>query len=154
MTDSEIQDAVDAAIKSLRLEQPPLAFDSVHERSTAHRLAVYFDQLFAGWNVDCEYDRDGQLAKTLMGIAGCDRRKVTDSILPDIIVHHRREGGQDHNLLVVEMKKTATEDSCDRKKLELLTSPNGHYRYKIGLYININGGRFDQTWYKAGQKWL
>ena len=88
------------------------------------------------------------ILKSLMGIAQCNSRKATDEILPDIIVHHRRGEGRDHNLLVVELKKYAEEDACDKRKLELLTDPNGRYQYQLGLYINIDGGRFTCTWYK------
>lgn len=30
----------------------------VHERTISHRLAVYLEQEFPSWNVDCEYDRN------------------------------------------------------------------------------------------------
>jgi hypothetical protein len=103
------------------------------------------------WNVDCEYDRDGQVRKALEGIAECDARK-TDYILPDIIVHHRGGEGRLHNLLVIEVMKHAAEDACDRKKLELLTRPDRHYRYQLGLYINVDGGKCTCTWYKDGKR--
>lgn len=131
---------------------PPLNFQA-HERSTAHRLAAHMEPHFrAEWNVDCEYDRDGQLRKTLEGIAHCNARKKTDDILPDIIVHHRSGEGRAHNLLVIELKKNDKADICDQKKLELLTRPGGHYQYQLGLYINIAGGRFTRTWYKDGER--
>lgn len=150
MTDEQVQNAVAIAIESLKGEAPALDFQSVHERSTAHRLAVQLEPHFKTWNVDCEYDRDGQLQKSLIGITQCNARKATDQILPDIIVHHRQGPGRDHNLLVVELKKDAEEDVCDKRKLELLTAPNGKYRYQVGLYINIAAGRFACTWYKDG----
>jgi HPt (histidine-containing phosphotransfer) domain-containing protein len=93
MTDDQVQNAVAIAIESLKGEAPALDFQSVHERSTAHRLAVQLESQFKTWNVDCEYDRDGQLQKRLMHIAQCNSRKATDGILPDIIVHHRRGQG-------------------------------------------------------------
>ena len=99
------------------------------------------------WNVDCEYDRDGLAKKTLAGIAECNTQKITDEILPDIIVHQRERRGRAHNLLVVELKNVQPRP-CDRRKLELLTDPNGHYQYQLGLYINIDGGKFTCTWYK------
>jgi hypothetical protein len=150
MTDYQVQVGVATAIESVKAENPALDFEGVHERSTAHRLAVQLEPHFNTWNVDCEYDRDGQLRKSLLGIAQCNSRKATDEILPDIIVHHRQGEGRDHNLLVVELKKYAEEDACDKRKLELLTAPNGHYQYQIGLYINIDAGRFGCTWYKDG----
>jgi hypothetical protein len=103
------------------------------------------------WNIDCEYDRDGQLEKMLVGIKGCDEEKKTDKILPDIIVHHREGEGRPHNLLVIEIKKAAREDPCDRRKLELLTQKDGHYAYQLGLYLNVDGGKFTCTWFKDGR---
>lgn len=152
MTDDQIRDAARQAIESVKAENPQLEFHSVHERSTAFRLAVHLEPLFgAPWNVDCEYDRDGQELKKLDGIQPCKEPRPTDRILPDIIVHQRLEQGEGHNLLVVELKKNHAEDACDRKKLELRTEP-GHYSYQLGLYINIDGGKFTCTWYKAGTK--
>jgi len=143
------------AIIQLKAEVPKLDFGVVHERSTAHRLAVQLEQgimlRHLDWNVDCEYDRDeDQLKKTLLGIAGCISGKNTDEVLPDIIVHHRGSQGREHNLVVIELKKDSVRDACDSAKLKLFTEPNGHYRYQMGLYININSGRFDFTWYKDG----
>jgi hypothetical protein len=96
--------------------------------------------------------RDGQLKKTVEGIKGCDEEKKTNEILPDIIMHHREQPGRTHNLLVIEVKKNAKEDPCDRQKLELLTNPGGHYQYRLGLYVNVDGGKFTCTWYRDGQQ--
>ena len=68
MTNEQVQNAVAIAIESLKGEAPALDFQSVHERSTAHRLAVQLEPHFKTWNVDCEYDRNGQLQKSLIGI--------------------------------------------------------------------------------------
>jgi hypothetical protein len=148
---SSVQRLVKMAITSLGKENPALNFQTVHERSTAHRLAVQMEPLFPGWNVDCEYDRDGRLKKELDDVKGCSRQKKTDQILPDVIVHHRGTT-QGSNLLVIELKKGAKEDACDRKKLMLLTKPGGGYDYDFGLYLKINGGKFTCIWYKDGKK--
>ena len=108
------------------------------------------ERLFPEWNVDCEYDRDGQKRKAIEGIADCAQQKKSNNILPDIIVHHRGQEGREHNLLVIELKKDCQADPCDRMKLELLTSLSRPFRYQFGLYINANAGRFDLTWYKDG----
>lgn len=152
MTYAQVQRAVTVAIERVKSEDPALDFGIVHERSTAHRLAVQMEPDFETWNVDCEYDRDGQIKKRLMGISECKRLKATDEILPDIVVHHRRGEGRAHNLLAIELKKQADEDICDRRKLELLTATNEHYEYQVGLYINIDGGRFVCTWYRHGKQ--
>jgi hypothetical protein len=152
MTEDQIRTAVQSAITAVRGEVRPLLFRRVHERSIAYRLALHMERHFRphDWDIDCEYDLDGQMKKTLEGIAECDGRK-TDLILPDIIVHHREHEGRTHNLLAVELKKNADEDACDRRKLELLTNPDGHYQYQLGLYVNVDGGNFTCTWYREGQ---
>ena len=149
MTEDQIRAAVARSIAAIKTERPQLDLAHVSERCTAHRLAVHLDQNFPGWNVDCEYNRDEQQRKLLETIHEC-RGTTDDSIFPDIIVHHRQQPGREHNLLVVELKRYSREDACDRRKLELLTDPDGHYAYQFGLYINIKGGAFDCTWYKDG----
>ena len=152
MTTQEVREGVQKAIFGVQAEVPLLDFKAVHERSTAHRLAVHLESVFRGWNVDCEYDRDGQIRKYLLGKAQCDSQSQSDAIVPDIIVHHRRGLGREHNLLVIEMKKNAAEDACDQSKLKLLTAQTGRYQYQLGLYINVDGGKFTCTWYKNGEK--
>jgi hypothetical protein len=94
--------------------------------------AAQMQPLFPGWNIDCEYDRDGLLKKLLDGIRECDGRSTT-IIYPDIIVHHRNGTGRENNLLTIELKQNDQENFCDRTKLELMTRPDGHYRYQLGL---------------------
>ena len=150
MNDEEIMQIITRVIMRIRDEQPPLNFPSVHERSTAHRFAVHMEAEFPTWNIDCEYDRSEQLQKLLHGIRDCDEERETDRIFPDIIVHHRGNNGPEHNLLVVELKKRAAYDRCDFEKLQGLTNPALPFCYQLGVYININGGQFDCTWFKNG----
>lgn len=150
MTDNEVRAAVRIALRNLLAENPVLDFSAVHERSTAHRLAVHMEPLFEDWNVDCEYDRDGQVRKSLDGIAECNEQRRTNFILPDIIVHRRQQTGRENNLLVIELKKDAAFNECDWKKLQLLTGPIGRYAYQLGLYVNFDNGNFEQTWFKDG----
>ncbi len=155
MIEDQVRAAVQSAIDGVRGEMPPLNFHAAHERSIAHRLAAHMEPRLDqdhDWNIDCEYDRDGQLKKTLEGIKGCDAEKRTDEILPDIVVHHREVEGRDYNLLVIEIKKSARQDPCDQRKLELLTASPGHYQYQLGLYINVDNGNFTRTWYRDGQR--
>jgi hypothetical protein len=95
-----------------------LAADA-NERSMSHRIAIYLEQEMPGYNVDCEYNRDGFDVKRLQlspyPTSADNDEAVT--VFPDIIVHRR--GNNDHNLLVVEMKKAAagTDLAYDLQKL-------------------------------------
>lgn len=152
MTEEQVKTAIQSAIDAVLDENRPLDFSHVHERSIAHRLALHMEPHFRReWDVDCEYDLNDKMKKTLEGITDCGKRK-TDRILPDIIVHHRSSEGRTHNLLVIEIKKDAGQDPCDRRKLELLTNQGGLYQYQLGLYINVDGGNFTCTWYSDHQQ--
>lgn len=140
-----------AAIDAVRDEHPPLDFPFIHERTVAHRLAVELERHVIGWNVDCEYNRDRDIYKMLEGIAMCDAQRATDRIFPDVIIHRRGAAGREHNLLVLELKRNDPFDTCDFRKLQLLTHPSGRYAYQFGLYVNINDGAFDCTWFADGE---
>ena len=55
-TAEHVEALVDEAVQMLQADL--LLFKNrAHERSITHRLAVYLERLFGGWDVDCEYNR-------------------------------------------------------------------------------------------------
>jgi hypothetical protein len=113
LTLNRIKHRVRTAIKLFVREDTHLLKIDVNERSITHRLAIYLQDAFKGWDVDCEYNRNRYDTKKL--IIGDDvhiaaEANQTDddqgkTVYPDIIVHHR---DTDQNLLVVEVKKTTS----------------------------------------------
>jgi hypothetical protein len=120
-----------------------ILFDvNVNERSITHKLAEYLQEAFSDMDVDCEYNRHSNLVKI---ISVYEREKIKPSdleaktVYPDIVIHKRRE--DDHNLLVIEVKKANSArrtNKYDEKKLKAFTGNDFHY--KIGLYVEINVG--------------
>ncbi len=152
MNEELVKQNIISSLEALQRETPPLNFNDVHERSTAHRLATHMEPLFEGWNIDCEYNRDIQDKKLLQGIAALRAgENPTDSVFPDIIVHAREERGAHANLLVVELKRNSVRDDLDFRKLELFTDQAGKYQYKLGRYLNNNGGNYECIWCKNGE---
>jgi len=106
-----------------------------NERSISHRLAAYLEPYFDGWNVDCEYNRNHDDPKTLE----IPRRNVPNddtqarTVFPDIIVHKR---DTDENLLVIEMKKTTSQetDKFDLHKLDAFKKQLG---YKFAVFVKV-----------------
>jgi len=116
-----------------------LVENKASERSMTHRLAVYLEQLFPEFNVDCEYNRDADGKDLLLekrinfNCIGCpeedtcSKRKECQNeliknmgnhnhifhslVLPDIIIHRR--GPNVCNLLAIEAKKSYN-ISCER----------------------------------------
>ena len=97
----------------------------IHEPTLSHRLAVYLESEFPGFNVDCEYDGniDAENGKKYIYIlkqkaiqlgsikAGEDEQEfLYRCIIPDIIVHKRGHNGSENNLLIIEVKKSSNPD--------------------------------------------
>jgi CRISPR/Cas system-associated exonuclease Cas4 (RecB family) len=105
----------------------------VNERSLTHKLAEYLEAGFAGWDVDCEYNRNHETPKVLHLVGSETRTDNTDAktVFPDIIVHERVT---DYNLLVIEVKKSTSRetDHRDLAKLQLFRGELG-YRYAVFL---------------------
>jgi hypothetical protein len=85
-----------------------------------------------GWNVDCEYNKQGENgdAKT-----NAQTRGTTERTRPDIILHHRGLSLPEHNLLIVELKFNEIAD--DSKVQEFTRSPEGNrkFQYQYGLAL-------------------
>src|SRR6266446_7364685 len=73
------------------------------ERTLTHRLAVHLEHQFAGWQVDCDYDRLGERTLRLPhGTIISTDDHLGKSIYPDIVVHQREIP---NNLLAIEVRK-------------------------------------------------
>ena len=111
----------------------------LNERSISHRLAMYLQQMFDGWDVDCEYNKDHDVTKKLVNfpkqIPSDDTNAKT--VYPDIIIHHR---GTTDNLLVIEMKKTTNNDRHDNDKQKLNAFKEEGLRYCHAVALKLRTG--------------
>ena len=99
------------------------------ERDLTFHFTTYFkDHMrttsIAQYNVDCEYNRDGDDSKQIDG----------DKVYPDFIVHHR--GSNEDNLLIIEFKTWWNpNNNNDIKKLKNMMSEQYRYKYKYAYSI-------------------
>ena len=155
LSPQQVQERVGRAITTLTIKDRDLLDINVNERSISHQLAGYLQQEFPGWNVDCEYNRDGSDKKTLLILRNpfrYDDVKDDDleakTVYPDIIIHHRQT---DENLLVIEMKKSGGDTSKDIAKLEAFTG--AQYEYRFGLLLVVGGdGLPTKRWFRKGKE--
>lgn len=152
----EIQEGVRAALRKLYSNDEELIVRDVNERSVTHWFAVYLQERFPNWNVDCEYNRNGTETKRLrrLGIAPeqIDSADLSgQTVYPDIIVHHRGCKRGDANLLVIEAKKTRGVGKLDkdRKKLEGF-GKSGDFAYRIGAFLLLDHSEVKIDWYQDG----
>jgi hypothetical protein len=146
--------------------------DGVHEQAISHRIAVYLEhelnkEGLEGYNVDCEYNRNGEEPKALRSIID-EFSEVTSEfrkrnikfneyldqvksflVRPDIVVHER--GSHEHNLIVIEIKKNNSSRE-DEKKLCEFTYNYGDYQYQLGVHIWFEDEEPQYKWFQNGQE--
>ncbi len=132
------------AIEKVKLNDGVL-LEKKTEWATAHRLAVYLEEYFPGWNVDCEYNKVGEGLNAKHDSSGSHKR-------PDIIIHRRERVEKDNNLLVIEIKMNSNDDSDEQKLKDFTSTPNNQrpFQYQYGLKI-IFTSPVVLKWFKNGQ---
>jgi len=124
-----------AALREFYAHETFLFEKDLGERTLTHRLAVYLEKQFAGWQVDCDYDRLGERTLRLPhGTIVSTDDHLGKSVFPDIVVHQREIP---NNLLAVEVRKAGNHQppEHDQHKLRALTDPHLWFAYGIGVYL-------------------
>ncbi len=140
MDRAEISSVVERALDALIAEQPALLDLDVTERALSHHLAGYIAQLVPPeYDVDVEYNRHGGDPKrlNLPPRRARDRELRATTVFPDILVHKRNT--DDHNLLVLEMKKPGENMEYDGLKLHAFRNELG-YRHTAHVVIGREKG--------------
>ena len=127
-THSDVAQRVENAVASFNATECGFIGRDPSERALTHRFAVHLERQFQGWDVDCEYNRDGIGPKELNLP---DQRDISSdetearTVFPDIIVHKR---GSSDNLLVLEAKKVSTRHRGldDKVKLQAFVAQLGY----------------------------
>ena len=139
----DVKRAVNDALRLFYLNDLYLIEHDVHECALTFRLGFYLQNIFTGWDVDCEFNRNcvvGNDPKRVHGWRNGDRSMK--NISPDIIIHWR---GTECNLLVIEAKKKNAEkqDKIDdtAKVGACIEEETLHYRY--GLFLEFKSSLKD-----------
>lgn len=126
---------VQNSIQRLFARDSYLMINNVNERSITHKWACYLQEEFPDWHVDCEYNRNHELPKRILSgnapHVGDDTEGRT--VFPDVIVHVR---GTDTNLLVIEVKKSTSQES-DEIDLEKLEAFRQELNYLYTLFVKF-----------------
>lgn len=144
-TEADLRTALEKALADLCTDHAHLFTVDANERSITHWLAVILARLLPGFDVDCEYNRSGDVPKRLrtgydLGVKADDTD--AQNVYPDIIVHRR---GTDLNFLAIEAKKTTRASMVldDIDKLRGYTEPasRGGLGYRYGALVVFVTGR-------------
>lgn len=139
---NDVEGLLLAALETLISRDAFLLASEAREEAVSHRLAVYLEALLPAWHVDTEYNRQGLRPKYVHDAFG--RRHL---VRPDIVVHTRNSDRA--NLLVIEMKKSATAEvrEIDLEKLRWLMH-DPVYGYRHGVFIDFRSpdGPLELVW--------
>jgi hypothetical protein len=143
----DLHKCVRNAINMLYERDLSLFKKDLSEWSISHRLAVYLEQELPGWNVDCEYNRQGD--------SGKKKDSSDHNIRPDIAIHHRGREKKEENLLHIEIKKTIEGQPKDFQKLKDTTSdPTGkrefQYQFGLAILLGVSTEGTILTWFENG----
>ena len=126
-----------AALREFYAHESYLLEKDVGERTLTHRLAVHVEKQFAGWEVDCDYNRLGERRLRLPhgSIISTDD-ELGKSVFPDIVVHQREIP---NNLMAIEVRKASNHQppEHDQHKLQALTDPHLWFAYRIGVFLTL-----------------
>ena len=126
---------VAAALREFYAHESFLFAKDLGERTLTHRLAVYLEKQFPGWEVDCDYNRLGERTLRLPhGTIVSTDDHLGKSVYPDIVVHQREIP---NNLMAIEVRKASNHQppEHDQHKLRALTDPHLWFAYGIGVYL-------------------
>jgi hypothetical protein len=126
-----------AALREFYARETYLLEKDCGERTLTHRLAVYVESQFSGWEIDCDYNRLGErtLRMPRASMVSTDD-EFGKSIFPDIVVHQREIP---NNLLAIEVRKASNHQPLehDQQKLRSLTDPHLWFAYRIGVLVSL-----------------
>ena len=133
----DVESKIEVALSRVTSEDKYLLEHDLGERCLAHRFALHLAAVFSEWDVDCEYNRNGDRLKEIPLSDECRQLlRKTDRVVPDIIVHKR--GPEGPNLLAIEIKREGQPgEECDLAKLSGYISV---IRYSYGLYVCFKTG--------------
>ena len=128
-------EAVARALSELLGNDNDLLGIDANERSITFRFAMYLQQHFPDWAVDCEYNRDGTDPKRLghLELYPDSEDDEAKTVFPDVIVHRR---GTRNNYLVLEFKKSTCriDRQIDLRKLRGYKQQLG---YEHALFVEV-----------------
>ncbi|UNY98358.1 hypothetical protein MQE36_14880 [Zhouia spongiae] len=143
-----IEEILNNSIDELFEKDSQIIFESynLHERSIAHRLAIYIENHFrkTDYVVDVEYNRmRNKYGEDIIGnLIGKNLDfekygKKLSNVYPDIIVHKR---DTDNNLLEIELKMQWKNSKRDFDYIKI-NEYIEQLSYKFGVYIELSENR-------------
>ncbi len=136
MKNDHSQQEIDLILREILLEfieeEGELIEMNINERTLSASLCCYIKRhvAFEGWNIDCEYNRDG------ICIPKRSDSEENNCIIPDIVIHRRWI--QWVNYIAIELKKAPVLQREKDKDIRTLQALKDKYNYKHCIFLEIS----------------
>lgn len=133
MDNQEIKQIIEHALVILYRTEKEIIGDETHEQSVSARLMLHLQHLLPEWNVDMEFNRQGENRDPKTDLEDVIRK-------PDIVVHKR--GHEGPNLAVVLIKPYWNEEDRESDK-RVCKSLKDKQNYQVGFFIELKEDSFE-----------
>lgn len=123
------------------------------EQACVSRIYYYLQTLInmdndlKEYNLDCEYNKNGEEAKWCTDISTGEIFKTR----PDLILHKRNTNN--NNKVIMEFKGWWNkETNSDIRKLKAFTNQNGTYRYELGIFVKLDRRNPNYRYFRNSQE--
>jgi len=133
ISENGVINIIKKALAILYLSDRELIFKKAHEQAIAARLLCYLQNLLPEWDIDVEYNRQGEGIIPKTDMRGVKRK-------PDIIIHKRGPAGP--NLAVILVKCEWNRESREIEK-NIILSIKKKYDYKTAFLLEIKSSDYE-----------
>ncbi|MFZ3087386.1 MAG: hypothetical protein WA123_04910 [Methylotenera sp.] len=134
MNQQQVEHVVKYAIQMLIDNDSVLIDLNVSERALMFHLARYIrEKTPSNLDVDCEYNRHLSDKKNLLFLKNKLKTEEEYKVYPDILIHQRNS--DEHNILVVEIKKHGEDVDGDKRKLKAFKEEPYFYDFAVQIIV-------------------
>ncbi len=135
MKNNKMKEIIEHALEILYRTEKDLINEKVHEQTISARLMLHLQHLLPDWDVDVEYNRQGDKREPKTD-SNSDKRK------PDIIIHRR--GPKGPNLAVILVKCEWNTEPRENERTTAHRIKKKH-NYQTAFMLEIKQNEFQLT---------
>jgi hypothetical protein len=128
----KIEQIIKQAISELYLKDKALIDDEVHEQAISAKLMCYLQNMMPEWNVDVEFNRQGDNRDPKTDTGGVNRK-------PDIIIHKRGPEGPNRAVILVKCEWNSASREDDAR---IVRSLKQKHNYQSAFLLEIKRNSF------------
>lgn len=133
MENQAIKQIIENALAILYRTEKELINDKTHEQAISARLMHHLQHLLPEWNVDVEFNRQGENRDPKINENGTNRK-------PDIIIHKRGPNGPNLAVILVKCEWNSESRENDQK---IAQSLKAKHDYQTAFVLEIKRDSFE-----------